>query len=131
MKIAIATDDNIHVTGHIGRVKYFLIYTINENKIIDKEIRDNTFTNHSKGINHGNHEHHLGEGHRHGHQRLVEGLKDCKVLIFNSGGWRVIDDLKANNIYPFLTDEHLADKAVEKYLNNELIEKENNVCSEH
>ncbi len=77
---------------------------------------------------------HHGEGehnHGHNHNNLINGLKDCEVVIFNAGGWRIIEDLKANNIIPFLTEERIADEAAQKYINGELIETENNACNHH
>jgi len=75
--------------------------------------------------------HHHGEGHSHGHQSLINALSGVETIIFQSGGWRVIEDLKKNGIKPFLTDETIADNAVEKYLKGELIEKLENECNHH
>ena len=128
MKIAIASNDLKHVTGHLGRCKSFIIYNAESGKITGKEIRQNTFTHHSQG-NHGEQHHHEhGEGHHHSHAALVDALKDCEAVIFQSGGWRVIEDLKAGKIVPFLTDERMADEAAEKYLKGELSSKEDNTC---
>jgi len=138
MKIAVATNDNIHVTGHLGRCRQFLVYTVEDKQITAKEERENTFTHHrAEGHNHGEGHHHgHGEGHAHGdghhsHNELIEGLKDCSTVIFQSGGWRVVEDLKNNNITPFLTDEPVADDAVTKFLNGELIERTENTCRNH
>ena len=130
MKIAVATNDNLKVAGHVGRCKAFLVFETEEKKILNKVIRINSFTNHGQHGHH-HHEHNHGEGHGHGHHNLVEGLKDCEVLIFNHGGWRLINDLKANNIEPVLTDEPIAEEAVLKYLKGELVINEENVCQGH
>ena len=129
MNIAIASDDQVHVSGHIGRCKSFIVFKTDKEKILNKEIRENVFTNHHRG-QHQHHHHGEGRGGGgNGHTRLIDGLKDCDVLIFSSGGWRLIDDLKANNITPFLTDEDIAEEAAQKYLKGELVEKENNDCN--
>lgn len=130
MKIAVATNDNLKVAGHVGRCKAFLVFETEEKKILNKVIRINSFTNHGQHGHH-HHEHNHGEGHGHGHHNLIEGLKDCEVLIFNHGGWRLINDLKANNIEPVLTDEPIAEEAVLKYLKGELVINEENVCQGH
>jgi len=130
MKIAVATNDEIKIAGHVGRCKGFLVFETENNKITSKEIRLNTFTHHrQQGHNH--HEHHHSQEHGHSHHSLIEGLKDCEALIFNHGGWRLIDDLKENNIKPILTDEVLAEDAVQKYLDGTLIINEDNVCQGH
>jgi predicted Fe-Mo cluster-binding NifX family protein len=127
MNIAIASDDQIHVSGHIGRCKSFIVFKTDKEKILNKEIRKNVFTNHHRGQQHHHIEGRGGGGD--GHSHLIDGLKDCNVLIFSSGGWRLIDDLKANNITPFLTDEDIAEEAALKYLQGNLVEKEDNDCT--
>ncbi len=131
MKIAVATNDGTRVTGHLGRCKSFLVYEISGNEISGKEMRENTFTHHRMNHDHEHEHHHHGEGGGHSHQALVDGLNDCSHVIFQSGGWRVIEDLKANNITPVLTDERLADDAVSKFISGELIIKEDNSCTAH
>ena len=126
MKIAIASNDLKHVTGHLGRCKSFIIYNIEDKKVAGQETRQNTFTHHRMG-HHGEHSH--SEGHHHSHAELVNNLSDCETLIFQSGGWRVIEDLKAANITPFLTDERIADVAIEKYIKGELVERLENTCN--
>jgi predicted Fe-Mo cluster-binding NifX family protein len=128
MKIAVATNDNLTVAGHVGRCNAFLVFETKESKILGKGIRKNSFTHHRHHL-HNHHEH--GEGHENGHSGLIDGLKDCNVLIFNHGGWRLIEDLKAHSIRPILTDEKLAENAVIKYLTGELIVSEDNVCNDH
>lgn len=128
MKIAIASNDLKHVTGHLGRCKSFIIYNVESGKITGKEIRQNTFTHHNQGNHSGQHHHEHGGGHHHSHAALVDALKDCEAVIFQSGGWRVIEDLKAGNIVPFLTDERMVDEAAEKYLRGKLSQKEENTC---
>ncbi len=129
MKIAVASNNKTSVSGHIGRCKGFLIYETDENSIISKSYLENTFTHHRMHQQEeGQHEHHHGEGHGHGHQNLIDALNGCSALIFQSGGWRLIEELEANGIKPVLTDERIADDAVTKYLNGELEIKEENSC---
>ena len=105
MKIAIATDDFVNVTGHVGRCKGFLIYEIEGGKIISKENLENTFTHHKMGVHHHHREgHDHGQGH-HGHEYLAEGLSGCSHLICNAAGWRLVDELKQNNIEVIFTNE--------------------------
>jgi len=105
-----------------------MVYETDDSKILNKELRQNTFTHHMTHPEeeHGHHNH--GEGEVHSHQGLIEGLTDCSHVIFQSGGWRVVEDLKSNNITPVLTDEKIADEAVLKFLKGELVTKEDNSC---
>ncbi len=138
MKIAIASNNGVNVSGHLGRCKSFIVYETNDKEIIKKETRENTFRHHESG--HGNHDHQHdhqgghsrehGEG-EHNHNALIEILKDCDYVIFQSGGWRVIEDLQANNITPMLTDEENAEAAAKKLLAGELETKDENTCRNH
>jgi predicted Fe-Mo cluster-binding NifX family protein len=125
-KIAIATNDQHRVTGHIGRCRAFMVYEIDGEKIVNKELRDNNFTNHRRG---GEHHHSHGEGGEHRHTHLIEGLKDCKFLISSGGGWRVVEDLKQHNISTLFTDVEMIEDAVNKFVKGELKNDEDLVCN--
>lgn len=133
VKIAVATNDNQKVAGHVGRCNAFLVFKTDGSKILDKVIRINSFTNHGKHHDHNEElHHHHGEGHgQHNHHNLIDGLKDCRALIFNHGGWRLIEDLRSHNIEPILTNEVFAEDAVLKYLNGTLEISKENVCQGH
>jgi len=124
-KIAIATNDQHRVTGHIGRCRTFMVYEIDGEKILSKELRKNNFTNHRRG---GEHQHSHGEGGEHRHTHLIEGLKDCKYLISSGGGWRVVEDLKQHNILTLFTDVETIEDAVNKFLKGELKNETDLVC---
>lgn len=139
MKIAVATNDQRRVTGHIGRCKSFMVYEIEGQKIINKELRENLFTNHRMQghghDHHGNggghsHEHHGNGGGRHSHSHLIEGLKDCEYLISKGGGWRVVEDLKRYNIKTLFADEELIEDAVDKFIKGELNSDDSLICKD-
>ena len=133
-KIALATDDQKRVTGHIGRCRGFAVFEIKEGKILNKEARENLFTNHRRG---GAHHHGEGEGHggqgqgRHSHEHLINGLKDCIYLISSGGGWRVVEDLKQHNITTLFTNEEFIDNAVNKFIKGDLKNETDLVCDDH
>jgi len=124
-KIAVATNDQKSVTGHIGKCKSFVVYEIDGDKIIKREVRENLFTNHR--MMHQSHQH-QGEG-GHSHTHLIEGLKDCKYLISRGGGWRVVEDLKQHNITTLFADVELIEDAVNKFIKGELKNEMDLVCN--
>ncbi len=125
-KIAIATNDGNRVTGHIGKCRSFMIVELDGDKIINQELRENVFTHHRM------HEEHHGEGgHNHSHTNLINGLKDCSYLISSGGGWRVVEDLKQNNITPIFSDIELIDEAVDKFVKGELKDDAGLICNHH
>lgn len=128
-KIAVATNDQKRVTGHIGRCRSFMVFEIDKDKIVNKETRENQFTNHQRS---GEHHHHHGEGHSsHGHTHLINGLKDCQYLISSGGGWRVVEDLKKNNIITLFTDVESVDGAVNLFIKGELMNEVDLTCNDN
>ncbi len=128
-KIAVATNDQKRVTGHIGRCRSFMIFEIDKDKIVNNETRENQFTNHQRG---GEHHHHHGEGHgSHSHTHLINGLKDCQYLISSGGGWRVVEDLKKNNIITLFTDVESVDEAVNLFIKGELMNEVDLTCNDN
>lgn len=117
MKIAIASDDQKLVCGHVGRCQGFLVYTADGKKITVREYRPNTFTGHATGKEQ---HHHHGEVGGMGHPWIQTALEGCSVLISQGMGKRLWDDLAALNIKPIITDVENADVAAQNYLEGTL-----------
>ena len=131
-KIAIATNDEINVAGHPGRCRAFMIYEIINGVIENKECRENTFTHHRAGNTGEEHYRHEDNNHHgHSHETLIIALKDCSFFIAKSGGWRIVEDLKNNNITPLFTSVEQIETAVELFLNGELKNDVELVCHHH
>ncbi|MCE1163776.1 MAG: iron-molybdenum cofactor biosynthesis protein [Bacteroidetes bacterium] len=132
MKIAVASDDGISLTGHVGRCEMFLVFDVDGNTIKNVEQRPNTFTMHKQGHHH-EHDHHQGHehGHHHSHEGIVSGLSDCRYLICSCAGPGLISDLAANGIMTLLTDETAAETAVLQYLEGTLPVDDNKACKGH
>jgi len=131
MRIAVATDDNINVCGHVGKCKGFLILDVEKGQIVNKEHRENTFTNHfNQNKNSGDHHHGHGRGHgsNDGHKRLAEGLKDCEYLISHGMGRKLVEDFKEQGIKTLVTVELNAEKAAISLEEGELKNDNNLIC---
>jgi predicted Fe-Mo cluster-binding NifX family protein len=126
VKIAITTEDGKVISAHFGRSPYFAIYEIEDGKIVNKEMRKNTFTGHfrrehqKRPEQHHGQPHHRGTGDPHAHHSVAEGLKDCQVVISHGMGRKAWEDLRARGIEMIVTDETDVEKAVEMYLAGEL-----------
>jgi predicted Fe-Mo cluster-binding NifX family protein len=108
-KIAVASDDGLHIAGHLGRVRGFLIFEIEGPDIINSSYRKNDFTGHARGLS--------GAGHdvdRHG--PVLAALRDCELVISHGMGRRIIADLERAGIKAFIVSETIAQKAVQLYL---------------
>lgn len=131
MKIAVATNDYVNVTGHVGRCRGFLVYEVENGKIINEEKRENNFTDHGRGHSHEHDNQHKHEHGKSGHARLAEGINDCTHLICHGAGWRLVEDLKAENIELVLTRETDAKSSVVKLEKGELIIDQSLTCHSH
>jgi hypothetical protein len=98
-----------------------VVFELNGDKIMNKEVRENRFTNHRlQKYEHNDHNHNHGEAGGHSHAGLIEGLKDCKYLISEGGGWRVVEDLKQHNIHTLFSNVEFIDDAVKKFIKGDL-----------
>jgi predicted Fe-Mo cluster-binding NifX family protein len=130
MKIAVATDDFVDVTGHVGRCNGFLVYEIEDGKVINVEKRENNFTNHKRS-EHLSHDHGHGHSHEHSHSALVDGLSDCSHLICTSAGWRLQNDFEEAGKKLIFTNEKNAEQAALKLVNGTLEVKTEGACHSH
>lgn len=127
-KIAVATNDQTRVTGHIGRCRAFMVFEVAGDKVTSRELRENLFTNHK--INQGHNYNGEGEAH-HNHSHLIEGLQDCKYLISAGGGWRVVEDLKNHGILTIFTNTEFIEEAVNLFIRGELKSETDLTCGHH
>jgi len=107
MKIAVASDDKETISHHFGRAMGFTVFDIKDGKIAGKEYRENIGKS-------------SGQCHSCNHGRMIENIKDCASVISHGMGMGIYQDLEANKIKAVVTDEDIAEKAVEKYLQGSL-----------
>ena len=124
MKIAAVSDDGITISQHFGRAPLYVVITVEEGKIINKETREkaghHTFAAHPHPD--------LPPGGRHGfdagsqvrHANMAETIADCQVLIAGGMGWGAYESLKNSNIESYVTDVTVIDDAVQRYLDGKL-----------
>ncbi|GAB4419858.1 MAG: NifB/NifX family molybdenum-iron cluster-binding protein [Anaerolineales bacterium] len=126
MRIAVVTDDEKTISAHFGRAQYYLVFEIENGKVISKETRPKA--NHNQFAD--AHDHHHEPGHAHGmgpraqhrHGQMLENIKDCKVLLARGMGQGAHSSLKSNGIQPVLTDIQDIQEAVDAYLAGTLVE---------
>ncbi|PNX48374.1 MAG: hypothetical protein BV457_00745 [Thermoplasmata archaeon M9B1D] len=107
MKVAVATDDKVNIANHFGRALGFVIFEIDENKVINQEYRENI----------GKHQEDCGSC---DHDTMINNLSDCQVIISYGMGRRIFADLTKNNIQAVVTDEKTVKDAISKFINNDL-----------
>jgi predicted Fe-Mo cluster-binding NifX family protein len=128
-KIAIATDDKTNISMHLGRCKYFAIYTIAPHEIVNREYLQNTFTHQSKSTAECEDNAIPGMA-DHSHDELLKALSECRVVLSGGIGQRLIDDLKRAGIRAYVVaDEGGIEDLVQKYLEGELVIDRDGGCA--
>ncbi len=130
MKIAVASDDGITLTGHVGRCEMFIVFEVLNKEIVNIEKRINSFTMHKTSeYQHKNHNHtHTGSGK---HTGIIYGLKDCSYLICSKCGPGLVEDLFNNGVQIILTEEMDAQEAVKLFVEGKLKSNPEKECKEH
>ena len=124
MKIAAVSDDQTNISQHFGRAPYYVVVTIEDGAITDKETRSktghHTFAAHhapelAPGERHG-----YDEGSRTRHDSMAENISDCQVLLAGGMGWGAYEAMQSHGIEPLVTDVKNIYEAVLLYLKGKL-----------
>lgn len=124
MKIAVVSDDGLNISQHFGRAPYYVVLTVEEGKILDREKRAKTGHHDFAAREHA----HIAAEARHGcdagseprHASMAETITDCQVLLAGGMGWGAYESMKSRNIETIVTDVQNIDKAVELYTKGQL-----------
>lgn len=123
MKIAAITDDGTSISQHFGRAQFYLVVTVENGKIIDRELREKL--NHSHFANETHDDHH-GQGHgftpaaQDRHTRMAQAIDDCEALLCRGMGAGAYSSMQSRSIRPIVTDIPLIDDAVLAYLDGSI-----------
>ncbi len=125
MKIAAITDDGETISQHFGRAPYYLVLTIEDGQITEREMREKLGHAQFSGGPHQDE-----PGHRHGfgaaaegrHQRMSEAITDCEALLCRGMGLGAYENIRARNIRPILTDIATIDEAVMAYIEGSIVD---------
>ncbi|MBC7234531.1 MAG: dinitrogenase iron-molybdenum cofactor biosynthesis protein [Chloroflexi bacterium] len=123
MKIACITDDGRSISAHFGRAPYYAVLTVEEGRVVGREMRDKL--GHQQF---GAQEHGEVPGMRHGtdpashnrHQSMAQAIADCQVLLCRGMGYGAYQSMQALGITPIVTDIVDIDSAVQAYIEGRL-----------
>ncbi len=128
MRIAIPTNDMTTVSAHFGRTKGFMVYDLEENKVINFQYILNTFTGHAKNkvkekeLDHGKH--------KHSHETILNSLSKCNVIIAGGMGKRLFNDFDEKEIQVYITQEKSIHIAIELF-NKGVLDNNTTKCCNH
>jgi predicted Fe-Mo cluster-binding NifX family protein len=124
LKIAVVSENESTISQHFGRAPYYIILTVENGKVIKQE----QYERGAAGTCACGHDH--GESHSssHGgdpeseakHNRMVDPIADCQVLIAGGMGYGAYEALKSRGLQVFITAQHSIQKAVELFSKGKL-----------
>lgn len=123
-KAAAVTDNGITVFQHFGSAPGYIVLTVENGKITNREQRDK-FNPHGAGQQHHHHDHEHGEGHGQQqmdkHQSMISNIADCQYLISRGMGYGIYNHLQTANIEPIITDIPNIEDAVQAIIDGTII----------
>jgi predicted Fe-Mo cluster-binding NifX family protein len=126
MNIAAITEDGQTISQHFGRASHYLVVTVEDGKIVARELREKVGHVHLQVEEHGHHHTDHGEKHGYGpaaenrHARMAETIADCPVVLCRGMGMGAYESLRARGIEPVITDVKMIDQAIAGFLAGEL-----------
>ncbi len=153
IKIAAVSDDGENLSRHFGRATKYVVVTIDKGVITGREIR-NKLSNRdfreepSLRINEppaGYRVYELDEpghdgkfrespGHGHGakasakHKRMLDNIADCEIILAGGMGRGLYESLKAQTIYPIITDMANIDEAIQAIITDKINFRLDRIC---
>jgi predicted Fe-Mo cluster-binding NifX family protein len=129
MKIAAITDDGNTISQHFGRAPYYLVLTVEDGKIVDRELREKM--GHSHFVNQPHPEEVPGQPHgmdavsHNKHMQMAEAIADCEALLCRGMGMGAYESMKTRGIRPIVTDIASIDEAVMAYSTGNIVDHVN------
>ncbi len=128
MKVAIITDDGKTISQHFGRAPYYLVVTIENGEVVNKEMREKMGHSHFFAGHDSEESHGQGQGHgldsvsHNKHISMAETIADCKALLCGGMGMGAYESMRRLNIQPVVTDLQDIDEAVQAFIDGKLID---------
>ncbi len=127
MKIAVITDDGTTISQHFGRAQYYLVATIENGQIVNRELRNKL--GHAHFIEQPHAEEQPGQAHgmdaasHNKHLQMAEAIADCEALLCRGMGMGAYESMKARGIRPVVTDIAVIDDAVMAYVEGSIVDQ--------
>jgi predicted Fe-Mo cluster-binding NifX family protein len=125
MKIAVITEDGKTISQHFGRAPYYMVLSIEEGKIVSRELRDKM--GHNQFSTAGNEDHHheqhgLDDASHDKHTQMAGSIADCQAVVCGGMGMGAYDSMRRLNIQPIVTDLRDIEVAAQAYIDGKLVD---------
>jgi len=129
MKIAIITDEGTTISQHFGRAAYYLVVTIEDGKIISRELREKMGHAHFVNLPHPDEvpgqPHGMDAASHNKHIQMADAIADCEALLCRGMGMGAYESMKTRGIRPVVTDIDKIDEAVKAYVDGNIVDQVN------
>jgi predicted Fe-Mo cluster-binding NifX family protein len=129
MKIAAITDDERTISQHFGRAPYYLVLTVENGQIIDRQRRDKL--GHANFANEPHAEPMPGQPHgfdpasQNRHEQMALAIADCQALLCGGMGTGAYESMRALGIRPVVTDILSIDEAAQAFIDGKIVDQVN------
>jgi predicted Fe-Mo cluster-binding NifX family protein len=125
IKIAVITDDGTSISQHFGRAQYYMVFSIEDGKIVEREMRAKV--GHSQFSAVGPEEHHHEQ---HGvddtshtkHVQMAGSITDCEAVLCGGMGMGAYQSMLRLNIQPIVTNFLDVEAAAQAYIDGKLVD---------
>ncbi len=126
MKIAVITDDGRVISQHFGRAGYYMVITIEDGQIVDRELRNKIghshFVNQPHEAEAPGQPHGMGEESHNKHIQMSDTIADCEALLCGGMGMGAYQSMASRGIKPVVTDITEVDRAALAYASGEIVD---------
>jgi len=127
MKIAAITDDGRTISQHFGRAPYYLVATVENGAIVNRETRDKLghahFANEPHEDDQPGQPHGFGPAAQNRHVQMAEAIADCQALLCGGMGAGAYQSMVERGIKPVVTEIASIDEAVMAYVEGKIVDR--------
>lgn len=127
MKIAAITDDGTTISQHFGRAQYYLVATVENGQIVNRELRSKLGHNHFVNQPHEQEQpsqpHGMDPVSHNKHVQMAEAIADCEALLCRGMGMGAYESMKTQGIRPVVTDLPVIEDAVMAYIQGNIVDQ--------
>jgi predicted Fe-Mo cluster-binding NifX family protein len=126
IKVAAITEDGKTISQHFGRAPYYLVVTVENGQIAQREMRPKLghahFANQPHAEEQPGQHHGMDPASHDRHLQMAEAIADCEALLCRGMGMGAYDSMQRRGIRPVVTDIALIDEAVLAYVNRQIVD---------
>jgi predicted Fe-Mo cluster-binding NifX family protein len=127
MKIAAITEDGKIIHQHFGRAPYYLVVTVEDGQVVNRELRPKLGHTHFVNEPHSHEEHDAGHGFdpaaQDRHAQMAAPIDDCEALLCRGMGRGAYLSIQQRGIRPVVTEIASIDEAVQAYLEGRIVDR--------